>query len=49
MEEGEDVKAGEAIARDLMQKLGVRPEQLIESGYIDLLMTASCQPNPLNT
>jgi adenylate cyclase class IV len=48
LEEGEDSKTGEAIARDLMQKLGVLPEQLIEGAYIDLLRAKDQQPNPLN-
>jgi hypothetical protein len=37
LEEGELVETGEAIARDLMQKLGILPDQLIEGVYIDLL------------
>jgi len=39
LEEGERVEAGEAIARDLMQKLQILPDQLIEQAYIDLLMS----------
>jgi adenylate cyclase class IV len=38
LEEGEDLETGEAIAQDLMQKLGVLPDQLIECAYIDLLL-----------
>ena len=38
LEEGEDLETGEAIAQDLMQKLSVPPEQLIEGAYIDLLL-----------
>jgi len=37
LEEGEDAAMGLAIAKDLMQKLGILPEQLLESAYIDLL------------
>ncbi len=46
LEEDEAPKTGEAIARDLMQKLGVLPEQLIKGAYIDLLMAAGQSPNP---
>jgi predicted adenylyl cyclase CyaB len=35
--EGESVETGEAVARELMRKLGVRPDQLIEGAYVDLL------------
>jgi predicted adenylyl cyclase CyaB len=35
--EGEDTKAGEAVAWDLMDKLGIRPDQLIDCAYVDLL------------
>jgi len=35
--DNEDVKIGEAIVADLMEKLGVRPDQLIAGAYIDLL------------
>jgi len=41
LEEDEDFGTGEAIARDLMQKLNVLPEQLVEAAYIDLLLDAS--------
>lgn len=37
LSEGEAAEAGAAVARDLMQKLGIRPDQLIEGAYIDLL------------
>lgn len=37
LEQGERVETGEAIARDLMQKLQILPDQLIEQAYIDLL------------
>jgi len=33
----QDVSDGVATAEDLMQKLGIRPTQLIEKAYIDLL------------
>ena len=45
LEENEDVRTGEAIAQDLMQKLGVLPEQLIEGAYIDLLLAIGHQPS----
>lgn len=35
--EGESEKEGEAEARDLMQRLGIAPEQLVEGAYLDLL------------
>jgi len=35
LSDGEDVQAGEAIARDLMQKLGISPDQLIDVAYVD--------------
>jgi predicted adenylyl cyclase CyaB len=38
LEKEEDIKTGETIAQDLMRKLGVLPEQLVEGAYIDLLM-----------
>lgn len=37
LEENEDAAAGEAIARDLMQRLGILPEQLVVGAYVDLL------------
>jgi predicted adenylyl cyclase CyaB len=37
LKEGEDLEAGEAIAKDIMSKLGVLPNQLVEVAYIDLL------------
>jgi predicted adenylyl cyclase CyaB len=45
LEEGEQVETGEAIARDLMQKLQILPDQLIEGAYIDLLCAAGCLLN----
>jgi adenylate cyclase class IV len=41
LKEGEDLKTGETIAQDLMQKLDVSPDQLIEGAYIDLLAANS--------
>jgi predicted adenylyl cyclase CyaB len=38
LEDGEAVAAGEAIARDLMHRLDILPDQLIEGAYIDLLV-----------
>ncbi|KAL4617957.1 hypothetical protein GN956_G20847 [Arapaima gigas] len=38
MKEGQSVEEGEAIARELMQLLGVKKEDLIVGAYIDLLM-----------
>jgi predicted adenylyl cyclase CyaB len=37
LSDGESVEAGEAIARDLMEKLGILPDQLVEGAYVDLL------------
>jgi len=37
LEEGESVESGEAVARELMQKLGIDPYQLVEGAYVDLL------------
>jgi len=37
LSDGEPVKDGEAIARDLMEKLDILPDQLIDGAYIDLL------------
>jgi predicted adenylyl cyclase CyaB len=37
LEEGEQIENGEAIAQDLMQKLGIRPDQLIEGAYVDFI------------
>jgi predicted adenylyl cyclase CyaB len=37
LEDGEPVESGEAVAKDLMEKLGVRADQLIEVAYVDLL------------
>ena len=37
MKPGQPLAEGEQIARDLMRKLGVRPEDLIAGAYVDLL------------
>jgi predicted adenylyl cyclase CyaB len=36
--DGESVETGEAVARELMGKLGIRPDQLLEGAYVDLLI-----------
>ncbi len=41
--DGEHVETGEAIARDLMEKLGILPDQLIEGAYIDLLTAETAE------
>jgi len=38
LEEGQSEREGEAIARDLMEKLGIDNEDLIASAYVDLLL-----------
>ncbi len=37
LRDGESAESGEAVARDLMRKLDVRRDQLIEGAYADLL------------
>jgi predicted adenylyl cyclase CyaB len=37
MADGEPAEAGVALAHDLLDKLGVAPDQLIERAYVDLL------------
>ncbi|MBN1380410.1 MAG: class IV adenylate cyclase [Deltaproteobacteria bacterium] len=37
LSEGEAIEAGQAVAREIMDKLGILPDQLIEGAYIDLL------------
>jgi predicted adenylyl cyclase CyaB len=37
MREGQDEAEGQAIAEDLMRRLGIREEALIEGAYIDLI------------
>ncbi len=44
LKEGEDARTGEAIAQDLMEKLGILPQQLIEGAYIDLLSRTTEPP-----
>ena len=41
LHEGETMEAGQAVARDLMQQMGILPDQLIEGAYVDLLAAAS--------
>ena len=48
MEEAQRIESGEGIARDLLQKLQILPDQLIEGAYIDLLMVAGCLPSNLD-
>jgi predicted adenylyl cyclase CyaB len=43
LEKGESAEAGEAVAEDLLEKLGVRPDQLIEVAYVDLLASAAVE------
>jgi predicted adenylyl cyclase CyaB len=40
LRESENTETGEVIAQDLMRKLHILPEQLVEGAYIDLLTTA---------
>ena len=37
LEEGEEASEGEKVAMDLMQKLGVEQDDLVDGAYIDLL------------
>jgi predicted adenylyl cyclase CyaB len=37
LEDGEPIESGEAVAEDLMVKLGIRQDQLVEGAYVDLL------------
>jgi adenylate cyclase class IV len=37
LSEGDPIEAGETIARDIMEKLGISSDQLIERAYVDLL------------
>jgi len=37
LEHEEPLETGEAVAKDLMAKLGIRQDQLIEGAYVDLL------------
>ena len=38
MEEGQTVEEGQKIADDLMEKLGVLPEDLLTGAYLDMLL-----------
>ncbi|MFA6232779.1 MAG: class IV adenylate cyclase [Bacteroidota bacterium] len=37
LDEGESAAIGEAIASDLLEKLGILPDSLVEGAYVDLL------------
>jgi predicted adenylyl cyclase CyaB len=37
LDEGQDVREGAAIARDLMQTLGISEERLLRAAYIDMI------------
>jgi predicted adenylyl cyclase CyaB len=39
LSDGEPVETGEAVAGELMAKLGILPDQLVEGAYIDLLIS----------
>lgn len=41
--DGESAQAGEAVAKDLMGRLGILPNQLIEGAYVDLLQAKSAE------
>jgi predicted adenylyl cyclase CyaB len=43
LSEGETVEAGKAVAQDLIQKIGISPNQLIEGAYVDLLNQKRCR------
>ncbi len=43
LENGESVQSGETVAGDLMEKLGILPDQLIECAYVDLLKPETAQ------
>jgi predicted adenylyl cyclase CyaB len=38
LKEGESAELGEAVARELMTKLDIHPDRLIEGAYVDMLM-----------
>ena len=42
--DGESAEAGVREAHDLMARLGVKPSQLIEGAYVDLLDGSSAAP-----
>jgi predicted adenylyl cyclase CyaB len=46
LENNEGTETGEASAHVLMEKLGIRPQQLIEGAYVDLLAKAAEQTSP---
>ena len=48
LSDGETVEAGEAIAHDLMEKLGISSAQLIKGAYVDLLNQAVTGDFPHN-
>ena len=37
MNEGQDVAEGQVIAEDLMRRLGVREEALLDGAYMDMI------------
>jgi len=41
--DGEPAQAGEAVAKDLIAKLGILPNQLIEAAYVDLLKSKTAK------
>lgn len=41
MKEGQNVEEGEAIANQLMEQLGIQPQDLISCAYIDMLLNKS--------
>jgi adenylate cyclase class IV len=38
LQPGQDISQGVAIAHDLMAKLGISQNQLVEKAYVDLLL-----------
>jgi predicted adenylyl cyclase CyaB len=44
LQEGQAVEAGEAIARNLMDALGIRAEQLVAGAYIEQIRALSVSP-----
>ncbi len=44
LSDGETTAAGEAVAHDLMQKLGISSSQLIDGAYIDLMQLGASPP-----
>jgi adenylate cyclase class IV len=43
LEDGESLENGEAVAKDLMEKLGIEQDQLVEGAYVDLLTLATAE------